>query len=37
VSAADIAYVDKLITAGIEHGFPSWYVDRLKELRDMST
>jgi hypothetical protein len=36
-AAADTEYVDKLITAGIDHGFPSWYVDRLKELRDMST
>jgi hypothetical protein len=37
IAAADTEYVDKLINAGIDHGFPSWYVDRLKELRDMST
>jgi hypothetical protein len=37
VSTADIAYVDKLITAAIDHGFPSWYVDRLRELRDDPT
>jgi len=30
---ADVAYVDQLIAAGIDHGFPAWYVHRLKELR----
>jgi len=30
---ADVPYVDKLISAGIDHGFPAWYVNHLKELR----
>ena len=30
---ADFAYVDRIIEAAQEHGFPSWYVNRLENLR----
>jgi hypothetical protein len=30
---ADLAYVGRIIEAAQEHGFPSWYVNRLESLR----
>lgn len=26
----DIAYVERIVAAGREHGFPAWYLDRLQ-------
>ena len=31
--AADTAYVGRIIEAAKEHGFPTWYVNRLNSLR----
>jgi len=30
---ADLAYVEHIIKAAREHGFPKWYLNRLKEFR----
>jgi hypothetical protein len=30
---ADLAYVERIIKAAGEHGFPHWYLSRLEELR----
>lgn len=30
---ADIDYLDRLVAAGREHGFPAWYLERLERFR----
>jgi len=30
---ADIDYLDRLLAAGLEHGFPAWYLERLERFR----
>jgi hypothetical protein len=30
---ADPVYVERIIDAAQEHGFPAWYLDRLQEFR----
>jgi hypothetical protein len=31
--AADLAYVERIIDAAREHGFPAWYLSRLEAVR----
>jgi hypothetical protein len=31
--SADVAYLDRLLAAGREYGFPDWYLERLDKLR----